>query len=92
MDIKISVPKAPIAPAMSAELPSHLCIIWEQFPRIGEKISLMWGYVELQKCLSNIILDDRGDRDGFPQPVLDALMKIHRRHAEMVPEDYAGLI
>lgn len=92
MDIKISVPKTPIAPAMPAELPSHLCIIWEQFPRIGEKISLMWGYVELQKCLSNIILDDRGDRDGFPKPVLDALMEIHRRHAEMVPEDYAGLI
>jgi hypothetical protein len=52
----------------------------------------MWGYVELQKCLSNIILDDRGDRDGFPKPVLDALMEIHRRHASVVPEDYTGPI
>ena len=92
MDIKISRPKAPIAPAMPAGLPSHLSIIWEQFPRIGEKISLMWGYVELQKYLGNIILDDRGDRDGFPKPVLDALVEIHRRHAEMVPEDYTGPI
>ncbi|MHB1235955.1 MAG: hypothetical protein ACYCY7_00180 [Gallionella sp.] len=52
----------------------------------------MWGYVELQKYLSNIILDERGDRDGFPKPVLDALVEIHRRHAEMVPEDYTGPI
>ncbi|MHB1238665.1 MAG: hypothetical protein ACYCY7_14005 [Gallionella sp.] len=92
MNIKISVPRAPIAPAMPAGLPSHLCIIWEQFPRIGEKISLMWGYVELQKYLSNIILDDRGDRDGFPKPVLDALVEIHRRHARVVPENNADPI
>ena len=92
MDIKISAPKAPVAPVMPAGVPAHLSIIREQFPRIGEKISLMWGYVELQKHLSSIILDERGNRDGFPKPVLDALVEIHRRHAKMVQENNTGPI
>lgn len=88
MDIKISVPKAPPpAIAMPAGLPSHLSIVWKQFPRIGEKISLMWGYVELQEYLGTIILDKRGDRLGFPKPILSALLEIHRHHAKLVPAD-----
>ncbi len=70
---------------MPAGLPPHLSIIWEQYPRIGEKISVMWGYVELQNYLSTIILDERGDRQGFPKSVLAALMEVHQRHAKMVP-------
>jgi hypothetical protein len=86
MEIKIAVPKAPPpAIAMPSELPSHLSIIWEQFPRIGEKISMMWGYVELQNYLSTIIVDERGGRQGFPKPVLAALMEIHTRHVKMFP-------
>lgn len=88
MEIKISVPKAPPpALAMPPGFPPHLSIIWEQYPRIGEKISMMWGYVELQKYLSTIILDERGGRLGFPKPVLAALLEIHTRHAKIVPED-----
>ncbi len=80
MKIKISVPKGPPpAIAMPAGLPPHLSIIWEQYPRIGEKISLMWGYVELQNYLSTIILDERGGRQGFPPAVLAALMEVHKR-------------
>jgi hypothetical protein len=88
MDIKISVPRAPPpAPEMPPGFPPHLSIIWEQYPRIGEKISLMWGYVELQKYLGTIILDERGGRLGFPKPVLTALLEVHGRHANMVQED-----
>jgi hypothetical protein len=83
MKIKIPVPQGPApAIAMPAGLPLHLSIIWEQHPRIGEKISLMWGYVELQNYLSTIILDERGDRQGFPKPVLAALMEVHKRAKE----------
>ena len=86
MDIKISVPKAPPPPPkMPTGLPPHLSIIWEQYPRIGEKISMMWGYAELQTYLGTIILDERGGRAGFPKPVLAALMEVQSRHAKLVP-------
>jgi len=86
MEIKISVPKAPPpAIVMPANLPPHLTIIWEKYPRIGEKISMMWGYVELQNYLSTIILDERGGRQGFPEQVLAALMEVHKLHSKKVP-------
>ena len=92
MQIKISVPKAPPVPVMPAGLPSSAAVVWEQFPRIAEKISLMWGYPELQRYLSKIICDERGGRQGFPKPVLAALMEIYRRHAKLVPEEHQGHI
>jgi len=93
MEIKISVPKAPPpAPEMPPGLPPRLSIIWEQYPRIGEKISMMWGYDELQKYLRTIILDERGGRLGFPEPVLAALLEIHRRHAKIVLATKRGII
>jgi hypothetical protein len=70
MEIKISVPKAAPAPVIPAGVPPHAAIIWEQFSRIGERIPLMWGYVELQKYLGEIICDERGGRQGFPEPRL----------------------
>jgi hypothetical protein len=88
MEIKISVPKAPSPPVLPpTDVPPHASIIWEQFPRVGERITLMWGSVELQKYLNNIIIDERGDRHGFPAPVLSALLQIYKRHAKMVPEE-----
>ena len=85
--MEIKIPKAP-PPAieMPSGLPPHLSIVWEKFPRIGEKISLMWGYIELQEYLGTIILDQRGGRLGFPKPVLAALLEIHRHHAKVLPE------
>lgn len=92
MKIKIAVPQAPPALVIPKGIPPHASIIWEKYPRIGEKISLMWGYVELQKYLSDIICDERGGRQGFPVPVMTALLEVHRRHARIVPEDNKGHI
>lgn len=92
MNIKISIPKAPPAPIIPAGIPAHAAIIWEKYPRIGEKISLMWGYVELQNYLSDIICDKRGGRQGFPAPVMEALLEIYKRHSKVVPDDKPGHI
>jgi len=53
---------------------------------------MMWGYDELQKYLSTIILDERGGRLGFPAPVLAALLEIHMRHAKIVLATKRGII
>jgi len=86
MEIKISVPQRRLPQLLCPPIyPPDLSIIWEQYPRIGEKISMMWGYVELQNYLSTIIFDKRGDRQGFPEPVLAALMEVHKLHSKKVP-------
>lgn len=93
MDLKIAVPKGNPPPVLPPTgVPSYASIIWKQFPRIGEKITMMWGSVELQKYLSNIIIDGRGNRKGFPPPVLTALLQVHKCHNKIVPEDKSDCI
>jgi len=84
MEIKISTPQEPTLTAIPEVIPSELFIVWEDFPRIGEKISIMWGYVELQNYLGHIILDERGGRQGFPEGILDALIEIYAIHAKVL--------
>jgi len=61
-------------------------LIQEHFPKIGEKISLMWGTVGLQDYLSKTIFDERGGRQGFPMPVVSAMMRLYEYHSSLVPE------
>jgi hypothetical protein len=85
MAINIIAPKAPPAPTLPSELKPDFSLIQEHFPKIGEKISLMWGTVGLQDYLSKTIFDERGGRQGFPMPVVSALMRLYEYHSSLIP-------
>jgi hypothetical protein len=88
MTLKISRPKGPPPPT---ELPdgvrSDVLTIWNHYPRIGEKIALLWGSAELQKYLNNLILDGRGDREGFPPHIASIILRLHKEHGIIVEEN-----
>ena len=86
MALKISIPKPPTAPILPPGLALDYSLVQTQFPKIGEKITLMWGSVLLQQYLSKTIFDERGGRQGFPMPVVSALMRIYEHHATLIPE------
>jgi hypothetical protein len=86
MAINIVTPKAPSAPALPAELKPSFDLIQEKFPKIAEKLSLMWGSAVLQDYLSKTIFDERGGRQGFPMPVVSALMRLHEYHDTLIPK------
>lgn len=86
MAIKIVVPKAPVAPALPAAVAGNVSLIREQYPKIGDKIAVMWGSVELHKYLSEIIFDARGGRQGFPAPVISALLQVFEQHSALLPK------
>jgi len=90
MAIKLTIPKAPPAPVMPSEIAPDLTLVHEHYPKIGDKIALMWGSSVLQQYLSKIIFDERGGRQGFPMPVVSALMRIYEYHGTLVPEPKAG--
>jgi len=89
MAINIVSPKKPSAPALPPGIASDFALVQERFPKIGEKISLMWGTVGLQGYLSKTIFDERGGRQGFPLPIVSALMRLHEYHDTVVPPDEA---
>ena len=55
-------------------------VIQRDFPRVAEAIEMMWGSPELDNYFEKLIVADRGDREGFPKPVLAALLSLFRQH------------
>jgi hypothetical protein len=46
----------------------------QRFPRIAKEISILWGSNEINDYIDSLLLDNRGERMGFPIEVLDELM------------------
>ena len=44
----------------------------------------------LQEYLSKTIFDERGGRQGFPMPVVSALMRLFEYHGTLMPEKKSG--
>lgn len=48
--------------------------IEKSFPRISQEVCNLWQASEIDRYIDGLLLDDRGDRMGFPIEVLDKLM------------------
>lgn len=62
----------------------------KQFPRIAQQITLMWGAPDFPKFLSSLMIDDRGDRKGFPKEVLEEMLFLHTIHDAKVGRSAAS--
>lgn len=52
----------------------EISAIEKRFPRIANEMCSHWGTQEIDNYIDSMLLDDRGDRMGFPIDVLDELM------------------
>lgn len=50
------------------------------FQRIADGISTLWGDKACDEYLNRLVMDDRGNRKGFPKEVLSAIMKLSVEH------------
>jgi hypothetical protein len=50
------------------------------FPRIHQNLVTLWGTGPGETYLDGLIVDDRGNRQGFPLDVLRALLVLQRAH------------
>jgi hypothetical protein len=49
-----------------------------QYARIANKLAELWRYpLVCEKYLNELMLDERGDRQGFPQAVAQELTRLH---------------
>ena len=63
------------------ELDDLLRVISEGgFDRIAKAIATLWGDKACDEYLDKLVMDDRGNRQGFPKEVLSALMKLSVTH------------
>lgn len=85
MAINIVTPKGPQQPALPPGIAPDFSLIQQQYPKVGEKIAMMWGTLGLQDYFSKTIFDERGGRQGFPMPIVSALMRLNEYHSTLVP-------
>jgi hypothetical protein len=52
----------------------EISAIEKHFPRIASEIVTRWADKDGDNYIDNLLLDDRGDRMGFPSDVLNELM------------------
>lgn len=57
----------------------------EQFPHIAKRISVFWGSRDFERFIATLILDERGNRRGFPMDVMSELMFLARFARFMAP-------
>lgn len=62
-------------------------LIKSEFPRIYERIDACWCSNELDSYLEKLIIDHRGDRNGFPKDVLEALLILARTNLSELHKD-----
>jgi hypothetical protein len=60
--------------------PYYRSALEEKFPRIADKVVLMWGYPEIITFFESLTLDDRGDRHGFSPDVMSELVFLSAVH------------
>lgn len=57
------------------------------FPRIGEKIAIVWGDYSLTLYINRLIQDSRdGERAGFTKDVSNALVNLMIEHDKLYPQ------
>jgi hypothetical protein len=71
----------PHDPYRRKDKPDPWPIIERGFPRIAEKIRALWGKRALDDYFGKLVVDDRGNRQGFPLEVLSAILEVARLHA-----------
>lgn len=56
-----------------------------KYPRIVERISVLWGTVGMERYFTEILFDDRGDREGFPAEVMMEIFALSNYHESTKP-------
>lgn len=69
-------------PFRRKEKPDPWRVVASRYPRIAERIQKLWGTAALDECINRLVIDDRGDRNGFPPDVLAAIMEIGWFHGQ----------
>jgi hypothetical protein len=64
------------------ERPDPWPIVERNFPRIAATIREQWGKRWLDDYLARLVIDERGNRQGFQLDTLSAIMEIARLHSD----------
>jgi hypothetical protein len=66
-----------VKPTMSPSDGLPESTIEQNFPRIAQKLALIWPSEACATYLTSLIVNERGPREGFPAEVIEDLLMLH---------------
>jgi hypothetical protein len=69
-----------------AEDDGYKCALEVGFPRVLQAIEALWGFGELNDYFRKLMIDERGDRDGFPPEAWEEIDLLQHIHEELFPD------
>jgi len=57
-------------------------VVAQHYPRIARAIEQLWGAPEMDRFFDRLLIDERGNRAGFPPEVVQALLLLSSRHQQ----------
>ena len=90
MSITTSASETSQTTAVSLSVAHDISLVQAQFPKISDKVTELWGSVELSIFLDSVLFDERGSRQGFPDATASALMRIYEKHISIIPSNNEG--
>ena len=73
-------------PAQKIDVVSAL----EEYPRICARVQQLWGTAECEAYLNTLVIDTRGNRKGFPAPMMEELLYLGRLARALVIINIGG--
>jgi len=74
----------PKQPTLPPGIVPDFCLVQQQFPKVAEKITLMWGTLGLHEYL-NKPSSTNARTPGISLPIVSALMRLHEYHSTLIP-------
>lgn len=62
---------------------TYMSELEKNYPRIVEKLTMLWGHEGVGAYLSHLLIDDRGDRHGFTGDTMAEIMFLNNLHEDM---------
>ena len=56
------------------------------FPRVLQAIEALWGFRELNDYFRKLMIDERGDRVGFPPEAWEEIDLLQHIHQDLYPD------
>ncbi len=74
-------------PQPPGQRPEPFAIVLQSYPRIAERLKELWGSPECDRYFAELLIDTRGNRQGFPPAVVSALLELSEAHQRRVGTD-----
>lgn len=81
-----SIPEVPSMNTPTVIADYYKSALESGFPRVLQAIEALWGYKELNEYFRKLMINESGERAGFPREAWEEIDMLQHIHEELFPD------